>query len=157
MLPETLQAFEDAVNLDAGVPESIVGGKLDRGEWTLEIAPERIVAACSWLKTQGRYERVSTVTGVDRYPSEPRFEIVYHLHSVSKNKRLRVKTRVHSVDPRIESVTPVWRAANWYEREVFDLFGVEFLNHPDLKRIMLPDDWTGHPLRKDYPITGSRV
>ena len=83
--------------------------------------------------------------------------MIYELHSISRKERLRLKCRVRGEDPVIESVVSVWRSANWYEREVFDLFGIRFLNHPDLRRIMMPDDWEGHPLRKDYPITGSRV
>ena len=98
-----------------------------------------------------------TVTAVDRFPADPRFELVYHLHSIDRNERLRLKARISGADPVIESVTGVWRSANWYEREVFDLFGVRFTNHPDLRRILMPDDWEGHPLRKDYPITGTRV
>jgi NADH-quinone oxidoreductase subunit C len=79
------------------------------------------------------------------------------LHSPERNERLRLKCRLPGSDPEIDSVTGVWRGANWYERETFDLFGVRFRNHPDLRRIMLPEDWEGHPLRKDYPVTGSRV
>lgn len=139
---------------DAGAVRS---GKHDRGELTLEIAPGKIGSVCGFLKYDQKFVRLSTVTAVDRYPSEPRFEVVYHLHSIERNQRLRLKCRVRGEDPVIESVTSVWRSANWYEREVFDLFGVRFVNHPDPRRIMLPDDWEGHPLRKDYPITGSRV
>ena len=157
MLPETLK--EDTLTLavhefDA---DAIVDGKFDRAEMTLEIAPERIVPVCRFLKDSQQFVRLSTVTGVDRYPAEPRFEVVYHLHSIARNQRLRLKCRLSGEKPEIESVTSVWRAANWYERETFDLFGVRFLNHPDLKRIMLPEDWEGHPLRKDYPVTGARV
>ena len=101
--------------------------------------------------------RLSTVTGVDRYPAEPRFEVVYHLQSVERNERLRLKCRLAGANPEIDSVTSVWRAANWYERETFDLFGISFRNHPDLRRIMLTEDFDGHPLRKDFPVTGSRV
>jgi NADH-quinone oxidoreductase subunit C len=97
------------------------------------------------------------VTAVDRYPAEPRFELVYHLHSLERKERVRLKCQVSGEAPAIDSVTSVWRGANWYEREVFDLFGIQFVGHPDLRRIMMPDDWEGHPLRKDYPITGSRV
>jgi NADH:ubiquinone oxidoreductase subunit C len=82
---------------------------------------------------------------------------VYHLHSIERNDRLRLKCRIGGENPEIASVTSVWRSANWYEREVFDLFGIRFLNHPDLRRILMPDDWEGYPLRKNYPITGSRV
>ena len=157
MLPETLK--EDPLTLavhefDAA---ALVDGKLDRAELTLEIAPERIVDVCRFLKDVQQFVRLSTVTGVDRYPEEPRFEVVYHLHSIARNQRLRVKCRLPGEHPEIDSVTAVWRSANWYERETFDLFGVRFRNHPDLSRIMLPDDWEGHPLRKDYPVTGGRV
>ena len=128
--------------------------KFDRGELTVEVAPERIVEACRAVKHELKFERLSDVTAVDRYPSEPRFEVVYHAHSVSRNLRLRLKARLAGDSPAIESVTGVWRSANWYEREVFDLFGITFRNHPDLRRILMPEEWTGHPLRKDYPVEG---
>ena len=100
--------------------------------------------------------RLSGLTGVDWYPLEPRFEIVYLIHSIEKNSRVRLKCKVSGDDPNIDSVTSVWPGANWYEREVFDLFGVNFRNHPHMRRIMMPDDWEGHPLRRDYPIHGHR-
>ena len=140
------------------VPEQLqplaVASKFDHQELTVEIAADRIVEACRILKQDLGYERLSIVTAVDRYPAEPRFEVVYHIHSVQHNRRLRLKVRLAGDDPKVESVTSVWRSANWYEREAFDLFGITFLNHPDLKRIMMPEDWEGHPLRKDYPVTG---
>jgi NADH-quinone oxidoreductase subunit C len=157
MLPDTLKDNAVARAVEEFDPSALVGGKLDRGEVTLEIAAEKIVPVCRFLKEQQQFVRVSTVTGVDRYPAEPRFEVVYHLHSIARNLRLRVKCRLGGENPEIDSVTAVWRGANWYERETFDLFGVRFRNHPDLRRIMLPEDWEGHPLRKDYPVTGSRV
>jgi NADH-quinone oxidoreductase subunit C len=153
VLPESLNEFSAAV----AVADAVVTGKHDRGELTLEIEPARIVEVCRKLKTELDFIRLSDVTAVDRYPVEPRFEVIYHLHSISRGERLRLKCRVGGQQPEIESVTGVWRSANWYEREVFDLFGVHFQNHPDLRRIMMPDHWEGHPLRKDYPITGSRV
>ena len=126
------------------------------GEETIEVAPENILSAIGRLKHDHNFERLSSVTGVDRYPAEPRFEVVYHLQSVANRKRLRVKARLTSANPEIDSVVPVYRSADWYERETFDLFGIRFRNHPDLRRIMLPEDWEGHPLRKDYPVTGTR-
>ncbi len=156
-MPEDLKSHVTAAAVDAFDAEALTGGTYDRGELTLEIAPERIVGVCGFLKRELGFERVSTVTGVDRWPVEPRFEVVYHLHSVARNERLRLKCRLAGDAPEIESVTSVWRGAGWYERETFDLFGIRFRNHPDLRRIMLPDDWEGHPLRKDYPITGRRV
>jgi len=157
MLSETLQEHPIAVALDQRDSQAVTAGKFDRQELTLEIDPLRIVSVCRFLKDEQQFNRLSSVTGVDRYPAEPRFEVVYHLHSFPLNQRLRLKCRLPGEDPIIDSVTGVWRAANWYERETFDLFGIVFRNHPDLRRIMLPDDWEGHPLRKDYPVTGPRV
>ena len=157
MIADELKSFPVVAALAEAEPEALTGGKFDRNELTLEIAPERIVLVCAYLKNQQQFPRVSTVTAVDWFPQEPRFEVVYHLHSPSTNQRLRLKCRLPGENAQIESVTSVWRGANWYERETFDLFGIRFRNHPDLRRIMLPEDWEGHPLRKDYPVTGDRV
>jgi NADH-quinone oxidoreductase subunit C len=157
MLPENLKEHATAAAVEAFDADAVASGKLDRGELTLEIARQKIVNVCRFLRDELRFVRLSTVTGVDWYPEEPRFEVVYHLHSLDRNERLRLKCRVPGSDPEIDSVTGVWRGANWFERETFDLFGVRFRNHPDLRRIMLPDDWQGHPLRKDYNVTGDRV
>jgi NADH-quinone oxidoreductase subunit C len=157
MLSDNLRDDAVAAAVETFDPEAVTGGKHDRGDLTLEIAPAKIVSVCGFLKCDQKFVRLSTVTAVDRYPAEPRFEVVYHLHSVERNERLRLKCRLSGEKPEIESVTSVWRGADWYEREVFDLFGIAFGNHPDLRRIMMPDDWEGHPLRKDYPVTGSRV
>jgi NADH-quinone oxidoreductase subunit C len=127
------------------------------GELTVEIDPDKLVEACSFLKRELHFERLSTLTAVDRYPSEPRFEVVYHLQSIARNERARLKCRLQGADPEIDTATGVWRSANWYEREVFDLFGIRFRGHPDLRRILLPDDWDGYPLRKDYDIAGPRA
>ncbi len=154
MLPETLSECGPAATIEGRDPSIITGGHADRGEWTLLIAPERIVDACRILKERETFVRLSSVTAVDWYPAEPRFEVVYHLHSIERNQRLRLKCKVGGEAPEIDSVTGVWAGANWYEREVFDLFGVGFRGHPDLRRLMMPDDWEGHPLRKDYPVHG---
>src|SRR5689334_23435135 len=157
MLPENLRELAIAAAVDGFDSEAVTGGKFDWGELTLEVAPAKIASVCGFLKYDQKFIRLSSVTAVDRYPSEPRFEVVYHLHSIERNERLRLKCRLPGGNPAIESVTSVWRSANWYEREVFDLFGIQFPGHPDLRRIMMPDDWEGHPLRKDYPVTGTRV
>ncbi len=124
------------------------------GETTLRVEPARVVELCRFLKDQEKFERLSAVTAVDWYPAEPRFEVVYHLHSVAGNKRLRVKARLSGKSPEIDSMTAVWSGANWYEREVYDMFGITFRNHPNLVRILNPTDWEGYPLRKDYPVHG---
>jgi NADH-quinone oxidoreductase subunit C len=157
MLSETLRQNAIVTAVEAFDADAIAAGKLERGELTLEIAAAKIASICGFLKYDQKFVRLSSVTAVDRYPLEPRFEVVYHLHSVEQKQCVRLKCRLESDEPAIESVTSVWRGANWYEREVFDLFGINFLNHPDLRRIMLPDDWEGHPLRKDYPVTGTRI
>jgi NADH-quinone oxidoreductase subunit C len=157
MLPENLREHAVAAAVEAFDSDAVRTGKFDKGELTLEIAPAKIVSICGFLKFDQKFIRLSTVTAVDRYPGEPRYEIVYHLHSIERNERLRLKARIAGAEPVIDSVTSVWRGANWYEREVFDLFGITFTGHPDPRRIMMPDDWEGHPLRKDYPITGTRA
>jgi NADH-quinone oxidoreductase subunit C len=126
------------------------------GETTVTADPEKIVDLCRYLRETEHYIRLSTVTAVDLHPAEPRFEIVYHLHSLDRNLRLRVKCKVRGADPEIDSVYSVWRSADWYEREVFDMFGVKFRNHPNLARILMPLDWEGYPLRKDYPVHGHK-
>jgi NADH-quinone oxidoreductase subunit C len=129
--------------------------KYDRAELTITVARENIVAACQAIKTAG-YNFLEDVTAVDWYPSEPRFQITYHILSFSMKERVRLVVRLDGGDAAIDSIIPVWPSANFYEREVFDLFGVHFGGHPNLRRIMMPDDWVGHPLRKDYPVEGYR-
>ena len=124
------------------------------GETTLIADPARIVDLCRHLKDREKYIRLSGITAVDLHPAEPRFEVIYHLHSLDRNQRLRLKCRLRGAQPEIDSATGVWRSANWYEREVFDMFGITFRNHPNLVRILMPIDWEGYPLRKDYPVHG---
>ncbi len=152
MIPENL--LDNPVV--AALKDLATAAKLEFDELTVEIAPGSIVEALRRVKKDLQFERLTSVTGVDRYPAEPRFEIVYHLQAIAKKQRLRLKARVASDPCEIESATSVYRSANWYERETFDLFGVRFAGHPDLTRIVMPDDWEGHPLRKDYPVTGTR-
>jgi len=133
---------------------AILGGKWALDELTLDIEPGAIVTVCSFLKQRDQYNRLISVTAVDWFPQEPRFEIVYQLMSTHRTEWLRLKCRVGGAEPAIDSVYNVWKSADWYEREIFDMFGVTFRNHPNLKRILMPDDWRGHPLRKDYPVHG---
>jgi NADH-quinone oxidoreductase subunit C len=127
------------------------------GEATIIVPRERIAEVCEWLKTSPDHEFnfLSDVCGFDRGPEEePRFEVNYHLFSTTKHHRLRLKVLLNEEDVRVPTVTGVWRTANWHERETYDLFGVIFDGHPDLRRILLPDDWQGHALRKDFPLRG---
>ena len=154
MITEEIQQMRVVQALEPACPGAIAGAKYDRDELTLEIDAGRIAEVCRFLKESDRFNRLASITCVDWYPMEPRFEIVYHLHSLARNERLRMKCKVGTAKLEIDSVYSVWRAADWYEREVFDLFGVAFRHHPNLQRILMPDDWNGHPLRKDYPVHG---
>lgn len=135
---------------------AVAGAKFDHDELSIYIAREFIRQACSYLKSQGFTDFLADVTCADYYPREPRFEMAYHLLSTRRKERVRLKVRLGGEDAVIESITPVWPSANFFEREVFDLFGVRFLGHPYPRRIMMPEDWEGHPLRKDYPVEGYR-
>jgi NADH-quinone oxidoreductase subunit C len=136
--------------------KAIEGAKFDRDELSIYIARENIRDACAQLKSQRLTDYMSDLTCADYYPREPRFEMAYHLLSIARKDRVRLKVRVSGDDPVIESITAVWPSANFFEREIFDLFGIRFLGHPYMRRIMLPEDWEGHPLRKDYPVEGFR-
>lgn len=137
------------------MPAAILDAKFDRAELTLTVAREAIVAACECLQSAG-YNFLADVTCVDWYPNQPRFQVAYHLLSHSLKERVRLCVLVDERDASIDSITQVWPAANFYEREVFDLFGVRFGGHPNLRRIMMPDDFNGNPLRKDFPVEGYR-
>jgi len=139
-------------------PAAVAGVDSFRGELTIGVYREHIRPLGEFMKSDSdlAFTYLSDVTGVDRFPIEPRFELNYHLLSLSKRERVRLRVRVSGQDPVIDSVVSVWPTANWHEREIFDLFGVRFDGHPNLKRLFLPEDWEGHPLRKDYPVEGYR-
>jgi NADH-quinone oxidoreductase subunit C len=156
MLPDQLKENPAAAALEARLPDAITAGHAEHGESTMFISPSRIVQACRFLKDELKFVRLSGITTVDWHPADPRFEVVYLLHSLEQNTRLRLKCWVSGSKCEIDSVTGVWRAADWYEREVFDMFGIVFRNHPDLRRILMPNDWEGNPLRRDYPVHGHK-
>jgi NADH-quinone oxidoreductase subunit C len=136
-------------------PDALTDAKLDRGELTLTLAPNSIREAAATVKAAG-YNALQDVTAVDWFPSVPRFQLSYHICSHAYKNVLRLRVMIDEADAAVESITPVWAGANYYEREVFDLFGIRFEGHPNLRRILMPDDWVGHPLRKDYPVEGYR-
>lgn len=134
---------------------SILDVKEFRGEVTVTVAREKIVDICRFLKESLQYNLCTDVTAVDYLgKQEPRFMMVYNLYSIPNKDRLRLKAGVPEADCTIDTVSCVWTSANWLEREVYDLMGVQFNGHPDLRRILMADDWVGHPLRKDYPLQG---
>jgi NADH-quinone oxidoreductase subunit C len=154
VLPEIAAENPTAVAVQAEYPEAIVDAKIATDGLVLYIAPLLLTPVCRLLQKKG-FERLTAVTAVDWWPRSPRFEVVYFLHSMSHNARLRLVVRLKEEES-VESLCPIWRSANWYEREVIDLFGITFRNHPNPERIMMPADWEGHPLRKDYPIHGHK-
>ncbi len=135
--------------------EALLDARFDRGELTLTIAPGEIRAACATAREAG-YNFFEDLTAVDWFPATPRFRLSYALLSHRLKERIRLSVPVEEEDAAVESITAIWPAANYYEREVFDLFGIRFEGHPNLRRIMMPEDWKGHPLRKDYPVEGYR-
>jgi NADH-quinone oxidoreductase subunit C len=135
--------------------DALTDALFDRGELSLTVAPETIREAAATVLAAG-YNAFEDMTAIDWLPSEPRFQLSYHILSHRYKERIRLRAWVDSADPAIESITSVWPGANYYEREVFDLFGIRFDGHPNLRRIMMPEDWVGHPLRKDYPVEGYR-
>src|SRR5580700_11320993 len=132
--------------------------RFDRDELTIWVAKEAIREVCALLRDSAEcpFNYLADLTCVDWYPAEPRFEVVYHLLSISKKERVRLKVRLDSASPVVESLTSLWPGANYFEREVFDLFGIRFTGHPYMRRLLMPEDWKGHPLRKDYPVEGYR-
>ncbi len=138
-------------------PQAIVETVEFRGEQTIVLLSEHLVAVCAYLQKDLRYTFLSSVTAVDWPERLPRYDVVYHLLSIPNQSQLRLKVRVgqrREDHPSVPTVTGIWPGANWYEREVYDLFGITFAGHPDLRRILMPIDWTTHPLRKDYPLSG---
>ncbi|MGP8175916.1 MAG: NADH-quinone oxidoreductase subunit C [Terracidiphilus sp.] len=136
-------------------PQALVDAKFDRNELTLTIAAKEIRAAAATVQAAG-YNFFEDLTAVDWFPSSPRFQLSYHILSHAYKERIRLRVLLEGESPSLESITGVWPATNFYEREVFDLFGIRFGGHPNLRRILMPDDWVGHPLRKDYPVEGYR-
>ena len=144
--------------LTAVKSSAVQGAKFDRDELSIYVDATFIREACALLQSdpETKFNFLSDITCVDLYPSEPRFEVCYHLLSHTRKERVRLKVKLTGNDPSVESITSVWPAANFFEREIFDLFGVRFEGHPNLRRILMPEDWEGHPLRKDYPVEGYR-
>jgi len=139
--------------LQKGFPGALSNATVFRNLPSITLAKEALLGVCEFLKSEegGGYTLLTDETAVDYPKREKRFEIIYHLYSFARNDRLRLKVLVGE-DEKVPSVVGIWPTANWLEREIYDMFGVQYEGHPDLRRILLPDGWTGHPLRKDYDI-----
>jgi NADH-quinone oxidoreductase subunit C len=124
-----------------------------RDETTIFVAPEVIIPVLTALRDEYEFNVMMDATAVDYYPQEtPRFHVIYQMYSMPNNVRLQVRVQLNGNAPKLDSVESVFPVANWKEREIYDLFGIQFTGHPDLRRVVMPEDWTGHPLRKDYPL-----
>ncbi|HEX3107050.1 MAG TPA: NADH-quinone oxidoreductase subunit C [Terriglobales bacterium] len=155
---EQLKGHPAVARLLAWNAQAVEGVKFDRDEMTIYVPRESIRQAAALLKDDPAcpFNYLSDITCVDWHPSEPRFEVIYHLLSIRHKERVRLKVRLSGENPALDSLTSVWPGANYFEREVFDLFGIRFNGHPYLRRILMPETWEGHPLRKDYPVEGYR-
>ena len=145
-------------HLSAWNPKAVAEVIQFRGETTVVVPRELLRGAAERCRQDAalQFNLLSDATCVDRFPIEPRFELNYHLVSIPRRDRVRLRVRLPGNDPVVDSLIAVWPGANWLEREVFDLFGIRFTGHTDLRRILLPEDWEGHPLRRDYPVEGFR-
>ena len=154
-MAETKVLHEYIERLKEKNPAWVADLKDTYGEVTITVPRESIVNVCQFLKVENGFDMLADLSGADRGPEEdPRFEVVYHLFSTKHFNRLRLKVLLNEDDPHVLTVTSIWKTANWHERETFDMFGVIFDGHPDLRRILLPSDFDGHALRKDYPLRG---
>jgi len=140
--------------IKAKFPEAVEDVIGFRGETTVVVKPESILAVSRFIHDDPElnYTYLADLAGVDYYPDEPRFAISYIPYAMAANARFRLKVYLPGDDPQLDSVTGVWRNADWFEREAFDMLGIKFNNHPDLRRLLMPADWVGHPHRKDYPL-----
>jgi NADH/F420H2 dehydrogenase subunit C len=141
--------------LQQALPGAVTGVSYWLGDWTVIVAAERVLEAAQHLRNapDASFELCSDVTATDWPPRAERFDVIYVLFSMRHRQRLRMKVKVAESQP-LASVTPVWPSANWLEREVYDMFGVNFVGHPDRRRILMPEEWQGYPQRKDYPLEG---
>lgn len=155
---EQLKDHPAVARLRVWNPSAVTAVRFDRDEMTIYVERANIREACALLRDDAEcaFNFLVDITCVDWYPAEPRFEVIYHLLSIPKKERLRLKVRLDSSSPIVESLTSLWPGANYFEREVFDLFGIRFTGHPYLRRLLMPEEWEGHPLRKDYPVEGYR-
>jgi NADH-quinone oxidoreductase subunit C len=137
-------------------PESIIGSDEFRGDLTVNVRKDDIVRVGEFLRSDPdlSFDLIVDACGVDMYRPEERFEVVYNIYSLKNKRYIRLKVRVGEEDPTVPTVTGVWPGANWHERETWDMFGIKFAGHPDLRRLYMPEEFEHHPLRKDFPLMG---
>ncbi|QER42649.1 NADH-quinone oxidoreductase subunit C [Thermodesulfobacterium sp. TA1] len=148
MVEEVLKGLQE------NFKEEIVEIGSFRGQTFVVVKKEKIKEILGWLKINWSFNHLQDLFGVDFLGKTPRFAVVYQLYSLPNKTQLRIKALVEEDDLSIDSVVDLWPVANWLERECYDMFGIVFKGHPDLRRIYMPEDWEGYPLRKDYPVRG---
>ncbi|NWF53136.1 MAG: NADH-quinone oxidoreductase subunit C [Nitrospirae bacterium] len=158
--PKGLPPTEIAEKIKGRFPEEVVEVIEFRDQVSVIVKRGRVLEICRYLHDDPdlSFDHLQDLCGADYHgKKEPRFEVVYNLYSIKYRHKIRIRTQVPESDPSIQSVTSIWTGANWHERECYDMFGIVFKGHPDLRRILLPEDWEGHPLRKDYPLKGPEL
>ncbi len=155
-----MESMAIADRLQAQFPDEILRRHVFQGQVGVSIRPARVVEILRWLRDGDALQmnHLRSLCGVDngrrKDPELARFEVVYHLYSIVLRHEIRIRVQVAEKEPAVDSIVALWAGANWLERETFDLMGIRFNGHPDLRRILLPEDWKGHPLRKEYPLKG---
>ena len=155
-----MDPLQIAKMIEEKFPGQVLGTTTHADQVAVSLKKDQISDICLYLHDEPslKMDHLADLTAVDysRYPGDagPRFEVVYNMISTSHRHRIRLKVRVPEEDPRIDTVSSIWQTANWHERETYDLMGIIFDGHPDLRRILLPEDWEGYPLRKEYPLKG---
>lgn len=150
----TSESLQIAEKLKVLFSEEVIEINEFRGQVSVIVRHGRIKEIIKYLKEQEGFNHLQDLCGVDYYPEKPRFEVVYNLYSIWRGLHIRIRVKVDEKEQEIESITELWQGADWHERECFDMFGIRFTGHPDLRRILMPEDWEGYPLRKDYPLKG---
>lgn len=151
-LSEPLQKVIDGLTEEFS--EQILDVYQSTGDTFVRVEPQAVVDVCKALKEKHHFIYLADLLGADRYTSEDRFEVIYNLVSLRDRERLFVKVWLKEQNPQVDSMIDVWKSANWYERQVYDMFGITFNNHPDFRRIYMPEDFDYHPLRKEFPLLG---
>jgi NADH-quinone oxidoreductase subunit C len=158
--PKGLPPTEIAEKIKGRFPEEVIEVIEFRDQVSVIVKRGRILEICRYLHDDPElfFDHLQDLCGADYHgKKDPRFEVVYNLYSIKYRHKIRIRAQVPEDDPSIQSVTSIWVGANWHERECYDMFGIVFKGHPDLRRILLPEDWEGHPLRKDYPLKGPEL
>ncbi|PAU93996.1 NADH-quinone oxidoreductase subunit C [Aliifodinibius salipaludis] len=151
-LSETLQSVVD--DLSENYSEHLIDVYQSTGDTFIRLQPDSIVEVCKYIKNEHHFIYLADILGADRFTSEERFEVIYNIVSLRDRERLFLKVWLEEEEPTVDSITDVWQSASWHERQVYDMFGVRFNNHPDMRRIYMPEDFDYYPLRKEFPLLG---